>query len=354
MQLRDGRRPKPHKSQSAIEYVSIYGWVLLGLAIFIFIAYMVVSTNSTPLQSTCYITPGLTCMQTLVVTNSMGSKAIVLFQNNLGINMQMASNSFVFSDPLSSNIYVGACFPANVPPGGTVTCTASLTNYQQQPTGTQINPKFSINYLLCDPSCGPSVYNTSGSATIYTSSGNFLLVTLKTSPSSGKISIDGVSYANGTSLYFIQNQTYYLYAVPPAGYGFSGWTVTNGLSVGSQSQSTTATTSTLGTLTASFNFISSSITSSSVTTTSTSSSTTSTSTSTSTTSPTTSTTSTVATTASTTASTATTTSTVLNDCSGGAPNRVSCSQGLGCGYDGCPAYQGGVATWTCQGYGNVQ
>ncbi|MDE1823612.1 MAG: hypothetical protein KGH50_04775, partial [Candidatus Micrarchaeota archaeon] len=160
---------RAYKSQSAVEYLSIYGWVIIALAVFLAIAYVLISGNTTPTTSYCYISPGLTCMQTFVISNSVTSKAVVLFQNNLGVKMEMATNPFSFADPYSASIYSGKCYPNIVPPGGIVTCNVTLSSLKQQPTGTQINPKFSIDYLLCDPVCGSSTYNTSGSASVFTS-----------------------------------------------------------------------------------------------------------------------------------------------------------------------------------------
>ncbi|MDE1850162.1 MAG: hypothetical protein KGI00_05565, partial [Candidatus Micrarchaeota archaeon] len=51
---------RAYKSQSAVEYLSIYGWVIIALAVFLAIAYVLISGNTTPTTSYCYISPGLT------------------------------------------------------------------------------------------------------------------------------------------------------------------------------------------------------------------------------------------------------------------------------------------------------
>ena len=280
------------KNQSAIEFLTTYSWAFLILGIFVVSILAFVSTPgntaSTYLPTSCFVSPSFPCYQSLVFTNTIATQFIVVLQNNLGVQVFFPKNSITVAPSYYQNAsYNGGCYPQNAMPGATVICNATLGSFVV-PVGSQLNPRFTLNYHLCAVKCTAQPYNTTGTAVTITAPYRSVLyqVALSTSPTSGNIAISGVKYTNGANVVFITGLNYPVYAVSSsAAPYFVSWTPSGNIQLGSSAaQSTTANAIGPGTLLATFSATSTTTTSTSTSTTSTSTtSTTSTTSSTTTT-----------------------------------------------------------------------
>ncbi len=229
------------------------------MGIFIVSVVTIVSIPSagtlTYAPQSCYITPQLNCVQALIMTNSISTQFITMLDNNVGTGIKFASaNAFVVVPSyLSSTSYGGTCTPQDASPGALITCTATIPS--SFTIGTQLNPRFSLSYQVCSPSCGGQVYNTSGEAVSAAVPYRELLfmVHLATSPATGGISIDGVDYANGANVVWVYGIKHQVYAVLPSGpYAFGSWSHGSNITLSGSTQSATAFGTGTDTLTASF------------------------------------------------------------------------------------------------------
>ncbi len=247
------------KSQSALEFLTTYSWAFLILGIFVVSVATIVSIPSTGTLTyapqSCYITTQLYCVQALIMSNSISTEFVAMLDNNLGTRIGFASaNSFsVVPSYSSSATYNGICTPQNAGSGALITCTATVPGGVT--FGTQLNPRFSLSYQVCSPTCTAPVYETSGEAisTAVPYAQLLFTVHLVTSPTAGNISVDGAEYANGANVVWVYGIKHQIYAVPPAGpYAFGSWSYSSNLTLGGSSQSTTVSGTGTGTLTASF------------------------------------------------------------------------------------------------------
>ncbi len=251
------------KAQSAVEFLTTYSWAFLILGIFVVTILSVVSlpgTNTpTYLPESCYIAPSFPCSQAFMLTNSLSTEFLVIFQNNLGTGIYFPENSLAYNGivlipALTSNAtYGGSCFPQNALPGATVTCNIVMSNYNI-PVASQLNPKFTLMYQICAPRCTNQVYNTTGTAVTVVNPYKSVVfqVQLLTTPTNGLISVDGVKYPNGANVIFVLGASYSVYGVPGPSGTFSSWTASGGVHTAGSTQSTTANAVGGGTLTAAF------------------------------------------------------------------------------------------------------
>jgi hypothetical protein len=250
------------KTQSSIEYLSMFSAALILLVIVIAVVGMLLlsSRSSTNVASSCYISPEINCLQLDVATNGIQSTGLVVFTNNLGQIMHFASNSFAIYPTSSQAGYIGECLPYNAVPGAEVECNATLGNGYNPSLGSELNPRFQITYSQCTRSdcavISPS-YNITGTGTTYVSSSpaGLYAVQLVTSPAGagGGITLDGVPYSSGTYVYFLKSVSYRIYGSPPSGYTFNGWTSQGGVTVTNpSSQSSAAYATSTGAIIATF------------------------------------------------------------------------------------------------------
>ncbi len=249
------------KLQSSIEYLTMFAAAVLILVIVIAVISNVLSNNTPPLPSTCYLSPEMNCLQLTVATNGISTEGIIIFTNGVGQTLQFGSNSFLIYPTAAQKSYLGECFPYNAIPGAQVVCNATINAYTPS-LGAQLQPKFEISYSVCPKgSCAPGTLNTIGTGTIYVSSAvsNLYLVHLLGNPDdpSAMITLDGVPYPSNSYVYFIKSVTYSIYADPPPDNSFIGWTSTGGVSIASASaQGTSATaTATNSVIVANFNAV---------------------------------------------------------------------------------------------------
>ncbi len=155
------------KAQPAVEFLTVYSWTILAVILFAVFALALASAQSKQIYppSHCYITTTLPCYSMFVMSNSIGSVALVIFTNNLGVQIGFPSNAFSISPTYANTIYYGQCLPSNALQGDVVSCYAELGSYMPA-LGAEINPNFEVSYRICASSCPSSlpVYNTSGTS----------------------------------------------------------------------------------------------------------------------------------------------------------------------------------------------
>jgi uncharacterized repeat protein (TIGR02543 family) len=238
------------RSQSAVEFLATYSWAILIIAISVASIYLIIFSSkgsSAYVPSSCYITPLLPCYQSVLMTNSSGSKFIALIQNNMGVSLYFNANAIYLHPSFSSNaVYAGSCLPQKALPGSTVVCNITIASSAFNPSvGSQLNPTFTLNYQIC-PSCNSAnsqSYNTIGTTTLTVSPFDSAIynVQLLTNTGTGNIVVSGVSYPSGANVVFIAGVSYPIYAISPGGiYSFQTWLSSNLLVANPFLQSTTA------------------------------------------------------------------------------------------------------------------
>ncbi len=156
------------RAQSALEFLTTYGWSFIIIALFISVVFVLVSSKgvSTYAPSSCYISPSLPCIAAYASSNSLGSVAIVKFTNQLGTEMSFPANAITIRFGMTYANYTGNCVPANAFNYQQVTCTVNMPQVHLV-VGAELNPSLSLKYALCNnKACSAYVYNTSGTATL--------------------------------------------------------------------------------------------------------------------------------------------------------------------------------------------
>ena len=160
-----GRR-RIMKGQPAVEFLTIYSWVIISVMLVVVLGAAIASSNSKQAYppAHCYITPSFPCYGAYIMTNSISSEMVVILGNGMGTEIQFPSNSFSVRPTFADEVYYGSCLASNSLPYNTIYCEAELGNYYPG-IGTVLNPNFVINYRICT-ACSNTlpVYNTSGSA----------------------------------------------------------------------------------------------------------------------------------------------------------------------------------------------
>ncbi|MGC8629305.1 MAG: hypothetical protein ACP5T4_03820, partial [Candidatus Micrarchaeia archaeon] len=155
------------RSQSALEFLTTYGWSFIIIAMFLSMVLVLVSSKGATAYapSSCYISPSLPCTTAYFASNSIGTLATIIFTNQLGTELLFPQNSITIKATLSSGNYTGTCVPALANDNAKVVCTASMNGLVLSP-GIQVNAAFALHYSICQGgTCSSYVYNTSGTAT---------------------------------------------------------------------------------------------------------------------------------------------------------------------------------------------
>lgn len=157
------------KGQPAIEFLSVYSWTLIAIILFI-VVISVLSTAQTKAvypPPHCYITASLPCYGTYIMTNSIGTIAVLIFNNDLGVTMSFPNNAFAVSPGYTNVLYYGQCVPTNAIRDAVIDCNATLSGFSTY-LGTEITPTFVVSYRICGATCANTlpIYNTSGTATL--------------------------------------------------------------------------------------------------------------------------------------------------------------------------------------------
>jgi hypothetical protein len=193
-----------------------------------------------------------------MLTNSIGSTFMVVFQNNLGVPLSfLPTNALqVFPSYYQNSSYFGNCIPLNAISGATVICNA--TSSTKTSAGSQLNPRFILNYKICGTTCSQkiysTIYNSSGSAVVVVAPYKSLLYTVGVSmTNNGQMVVGGIRYTSASNVVFISGLNYNLYANPASGFTFNSWIIGGNTVIGnSMLQSTYVSSNGPGTIQATF------------------------------------------------------------------------------------------------------
>ena len=246
------------KLQSAVEFLTTYGWAFLIVAVVLIVVYLI-TTYQAPTQylySSCTISPQLNCFEPIIESNSVGSTFILILSNQFGRIITFPPNAISVQPSITSNSFVGQCYPTYAPQGATIYCSIYMIGYKQS-TGSTISPTFTISYYICDPKC-TSTYSTTGFSTLTVINyQNVLFYTklLSNSIGRGYIVFQGTAYTSGNTVATVNGLKYQISASPNFGYSFSSWSVSANIVIANSLQQSTQITSVSGngTITANFN-----------------------------------------------------------------------------------------------------
>ena len=202
------------KQQSALEFISVYSWAILIVALFLGII-AVLALSKTPvsnLSSACNIQPSLPCLGSALSYNAINPLHLeIIFVNNLGVTMSFPANGFnvsttnVGTPGLAYNI--GNCTPSIALQGTPVICQATLSGTLTPQTGSQATTLFTFSYQLCKnnnpSSCQGTIYKSTGTSlqTVALSNTGLYKITFQTNTGNGGIVINGVTYVNNVISY---------------------------------------------------------------------------------------------------------------------------------------------------------
>ncbi len=222
------------KAQSAVEFLSVYAFAMVIIAIVVVIAFIIGTshTASNNIFSSCSIEPLMPCQDAVIVYNAIGkySNYTVLFTNQVGYTLYFPSNSFALTTTGigSSGTHVtgGECSPSYASDGSEVICNSIIEGGLSPGIGSTADAYFSFGYQLCSQNnssvCYAGAYNSTGYSTSSIGPPGSYLHKVTLIANNGVVLIDGTTYFGGTSFY-LTNGIYQVYAMPLKGYTFAGW-----------------------------------------------------------------------------------------------------------------------------------
>lgn len=142
-------------AQASMEYMVIYGWAILIMAIIIGILYFYTNVPAQIVTNSCYFINGVYCNEIVFAANTITHNTIIAF--SLTNSQQYAlANVTTIARVNNANTTKYSCYPSFVPPGGYIGCAANLT------VNATLGTLLSGNLYVSATYCGPS-QNCSGS-----------------------------------------------------------------------------------------------------------------------------------------------------------------------------------------------
>ncbi len=201
--------------QSAVDFITTYGWALLLIIAFVSFLYLFILVPSSITPASCSMVVPINCRDVIVATNTsaLSTNIIILLSNS---QVYPIVNPSVFINIKGVNTTPTGCNPYFVSPGGDIICTVPISEY------VKINNILSGKIYLNVSNCAFAINYSSSTckdSRIETYIGSF------TGPSqpviNTKITISLSSNSNGGNINM--GQPAYLYAnVMLAGYPLKG------------------------------------------------------------------------------------------------------------------------------------
>ncbi len=177
-----------YRQQSAIEFMSVYGLVLLIIAIVLALLVFISNVPRTILPTQCAYFNTFTCEDAVLSTNSTGSTLLVASVDSTpGIVNVSSFSAFIGS----GNSKSGYCVPSQAQQGQTVYCVANF-NFSLS-TSTAYTGTFSIHANYCAGSPAAIVNESCPANNNYAFAGN-----IRIQPSNAKIGGINTSLSSGT------------------------------------------------------------------------------------------------------------------------------------------------------------
>ncbi len=134
------------KLQSAIEFLSTYGFMFLLVIMILALIFYFIAPVQNAQQNQCTIFGSLVCNFVIYHTQQPTSNANVIFSvSNSG---SAPVNILVANVILNSKTFTGSCNPTLLSPGASSICNAITTPYE--PVGTQMHGYISITLNYCN------------------------------------------------------------------------------------------------------------------------------------------------------------------------------------------------------------
>ena len=111
--------------QSAIEYLTTYGWVLLAVILALTLLYIFTLSQATYPPGSCSFSIGFYCKDIVIGTNSITqqTKAGILLVNQQPYGML---NPAIYTSINGQNSTLQKCNPSYAAPGGSIICVIEL------------------------------------------------------------------------------------------------------------------------------------------------------------------------------------------------------------------------------------
>ena len=155
------------KAQSAIEFLTTYGWAIIILVVVLaFIVFLLSSLNSA-VPNTCIFNSGFSCSDFLIESNSISTSVLLLLSNTAKYPIESATVSANIS---TLGQIVAHCSPGYILPGGDLICIGTTSNTLKN--NINLNGVATINATECtdltDPELCTQKYNINYTATLDT------------------------------------------------------------------------------------------------------------------------------------------------------------------------------------------
>ena len=172
---------KVRKAQTAIELLTVYGWVvLLILVVFIVAYYSGYLDFRNVLPQYCSITPTMSCSSYKFGFMPDGKTMTLLYKvvNGMGYDIYFSNSSVSLTvdniGKAGKNVYKGSCYPNSVPirPGNPISCIVMISDSDVVPAiGKNLDFSLSMKYRNCEASEGYKTNRNCSTAPEYTIGG---------------------------------------------------------------------------------------------------------------------------------------------------------------------------------------
>lgn len=144
----------PLKGQSAVEFITVYGFVFLIIGVALSILVTLASTPTLSSPSSCAVYGGFNCADVAISQNSTtGNASLYLLLTNIQPGIVNISS---FNATVSNHQSVsGSCSPSMSLQGNIIACTADMPFDAQ--IGRKYHGSFAISSNYCAPPPNPQV-----------------------------------------------------------------------------------------------------------------------------------------------------------------------------------------------------
>ncbi|MCL5100334.1 MAG: Ig-like domain-containing protein, partial [Candidatus Marsarchaeota archaeon] len=147
------------KFQSAVEFLTTYGWAILVIAVVISFLYFFILAPSNLVPTQCTTSSELNCQDMVFGANQLISKTVFFLTNAQSYPIE---NPSVFVNVSGVGVGTGTCSPNYVLPGGAIICNVTFTKPLRY--GSLIDGKISLSGNVCTnlatPGCVSSIPQT--------------------------------------------------------------------------------------------------------------------------------------------------------------------------------------------------
>ncbi len=144
-------RASEKRGQSAIDYLTTYGWAVLIITLIVSIFYFYISAPTQAVSNTCNFVSGVYCSDIVLGTN-LTTHATVLALFLINSQQEPISNPMISAQVNLLNSQKFGCAPDYVLPGGSILCIANLPI--NTTTGSLVSGRMYLSGTYCSLSGG--------------------------------------------------------------------------------------------------------------------------------------------------------------------------------------------------------